>query len=122
MKIVRTDRELETPLVDKTLTDWGHELVLVADGVSEDDLCELMADCELLLMCYTPITGKVIAAATRLRGIVKYGVRLIAAHSRLVDEFKDLDGFERVFSDYVELDAATDAANWPPRPVLCEED
>lgn len=65
MKIIRTDSELETPLVDKTLKAWGHELVLLPDHVSEDDFCKAMADCELLLMCYTPVTKRVIESAPK---------------------------------------------------------
>ena len=87
MKILRTDMELETPLVDRTLREWGHELSLVSDGIDEDALCREVADCELLLMCYTPITAKVINAAPKLKGIVKYGVGIDAidipaAHER----------------------------------------
>ena len=29
MKIIRCDRELETPHIDRTLRDWGHELILM---------------------------------------------------------------------------------------------
>jgi D-3-phosphoglycerate dehydrogenase len=35
-------------------------------------------EADLLLMCYTPVTARVIAAAPRLKGIVKYGVGLDA--------------------------------------------
>src|SRR5262249_50639644 len=35
-------------------------------------------DADLLLMCYTPITERVIDAASRLKGIVKYGVGIDA--------------------------------------------
>ena len=78
MRIVRTDMELEIPVVDKKLIEWGHKLVLLPDGISEDEICEKVADCELLLMCYTPVTAKIIAAAPKLRGIVKYGVGIDA--------------------------------------------
>lgn len=78
MKIIRTDSELETPLIDDTLRANGHELVLLPDGVSEDALCREIADCEILLMCYTPVTGRVIAAAQKLKAIVKYGVGIDA--------------------------------------------
>lgn len=87
MKIIRCDRELETPRIDRTLRDWGHELALLPESIDEDGLCAAVADCDLLLMCYTPITARVIAAAPRLRGIVKYGVGIDAidipaAHER----------------------------------------
>ena len=78
MKIIRTDSELETPIIDKTLKDWGHELVLLPDHVSEDKLCEEIMDCDLLLMCYTPVTKRVIDAASKLKAIVKYGVGIDA--------------------------------------------
>lgn len=87
MKIVRCDRELELPLVDTTLRSWGHDLLLLPDGVSEEELCSALSDCDLLLMCYTPITATAIAAAPHLKGIVKYGVGIDAidipaAHAR----------------------------------------
>ncbi len=78
MKIVRTDLELQTPLVDKTLRDAGHNLVLLPDGISEEELIAELADADLLLMCYTPVSRKVIEAAPKLRGIVKYGVGIDA--------------------------------------------
>ena len=78
MKIIRTDRELETPHVDVTLRAAGHTLVLLPDGIAEDDLIAQVRAADLLLMCYTPITARVIAAADRLKGIVKYGVGIDA--------------------------------------------
>lgn len=78
MKIVRTDRELQMPLLDARLRDMGHELVLLPDGISEDDLICETADADLILMCYTPISRGVIEAARNLRGIVKYGVGIDA--------------------------------------------
>lgn len=78
MKIVRTDLELETPLIDKTLQENGHKLILLPDGVSEGELCEQIADCDILLMCYTPITKKVIQSAKKLKAIIKYGVGIDA--------------------------------------------
>lgn len=78
MKIVRTDSELQTPIVDAALRDAGHELVLLPDGVEEKRLISEVKDCDLVLMCYTPITRRVIEAAPKLRGIVKYGVGIDA--------------------------------------------
>lgn len=78
MKIVRTDAELQTPLIDATLRDAGHDLVLLPDGISESELSQAVHDAELLLMCYTPITAAVINAAPKLKGIVKYGVGIDA--------------------------------------------
>ena len=67
MKIVRTDCELEVPIVDAALRDAGYEVVLLADGITEDRLCAEVADADLILMCYTPITRRVIAAAALLQ-------------------------------------------------------
>jgi D-3-phosphoglycerate dehydrogenase len=73
-KAVRTDRELECPRIDAGLRDAGLDLVVLPDGAGENALIDAVADAELLLMCYTPITARVIAAAPKLKGIVKYGV------------------------------------------------
>lgn len=78
MKAVRTDRELESPGIDAGLRARGVDLVTLPDGISEADLAHTVADADLLLMCYTPITAPVIAAASRLKGIVKYGVGIDA--------------------------------------------
>ncbi|MFX0542096.1 2-hydroxyacid dehydrogenase [Roseovarius sp. S4756] len=78
MKIVRTDAELQTPITDAELRASGHELVTLPDGVDEDSLIAALQDADLLLMCYTPITAPMIEAASRLRGIVKYGVGIDA--------------------------------------------
>ncbi|CAD5249186.1 D-3-phosphoglycerate dehydrogenase [Bosea sp. 62] len=78
MKAVRTDRELECPEIDAGLRARGVELVTLPDGISEEALAREVADADLLLMCYTPITARVIAAAKRLKGIVKYGVGIDA--------------------------------------------
>ncbi|TCO74066.1 2-hydroxyacid dehydrogenase [Rhodovulum euryhalinum] len=78
MKIVRTDRELQMPLVDARLVEMGHDLVLLPDGIAEADLAAAVAGADILLMCYTPVTRAVIEAAPHLRGIVKYGVGIDA--------------------------------------------
>ncbi len=78
MKIVRTDSELKTPVVDTTLRDAGHELILLPDDISEDGLIEATHDADLILMCYKPITARVITEAKRLKGIVKFGVGIDA--------------------------------------------
>src|SRR5688572_16967537 len=77
-KAVRTDLELECPDIDAGLRAAGCELVLLPDGTSEDELIAAVRDCDLLLMCYTPVTAQVIAAAEKLKGIVKYGVGIDA--------------------------------------------
>ena len=78
MKVVRTDRELECPRVDAGLRERGLDLVTLPDGIPEESLMAEVADADLLLTCYTPITARVIQAAPRLRGIVKYGVGIDA--------------------------------------------
>ncbi len=78
MKVIRTDRELECSHIDAGLQKRGVDLVLLPDGIGEDDLAREVADADLLLMCYTPISAKVIEAGKRLRGIVKYGVGIDA--------------------------------------------
>jgi D-3-phosphoglycerate dehydrogenase len=77
-KIVRTDRELGMPHVDAALRAAGHELVVLPDGVAESALADAAREAELILMCYTPITKRVIDAGPRLKGIVKYGVGIDA--------------------------------------------
>jgi D-3-phosphoglycerate dehydrogenase len=77
-KAVRTDRELECPEIDAGLRALGCDLVLLPEGISEDELITAVGDCDLLLMCYTPVTARVIAAAEKLKGIVKYGVGIDA--------------------------------------------
>lgn len=86
-RIVRTDAELQLPVVDAALRANGHELVLLPDAAGEDALVAAVGGAELLLMCYAPITARVIGAAPRLKGIVKYGVGIDAidipaAHAR----------------------------------------
>lgn len=78
IKIVRTDAQLECPRIDQVLREHGFALVLLPEGVSEARLVHEVRDAHLLLMCYTPITSRVIASAGRLKGIVKYGVGIDA--------------------------------------------
>ena len=77
-KAVRTDAELECPRIDAGLRAAGVDLVVLPDGVSEDLLLEAVRDADLLLMCYQPIPARVIEAAPKLKGIVKYGVGIDA--------------------------------------------
>src|SRR6266853_1495277 len=78
MKAVRTDRELRCPGIDAGLLSRGVQLVTLPDGVTEDELTREVSDADLLLICYTPITNRVISEAKRLKGIVKYGVGIDA--------------------------------------------
>ena len=77
-KVVRTDREITMSRLDDTLRAWGGQLVLLPEGTPTQRLAQELADAELLLMCYTRIGAKLIAAAPRLRAIVKYGVGIDA--------------------------------------------
>jgi D-3-phosphoglycerate dehydrogenase len=78
IRVVRTDMELECPHLDKALRKSDVELVLLPDGISEDDLVRETRNASLILMCYTPITARVINEAKLLKGIVKYGVGIDA--------------------------------------------
>lgn len=78
VKAVRTDAQLECPQLDAGLRARGLELVLLPDGVTEQVLAETVREADLLLMCYTPVTARVVAAGARLKGIVKYGVGIDA--------------------------------------------
>jgi D-3-phosphoglycerate dehydrogenase len=77
-KAVRTDRELECPIVDTGLRAANVDLKVLPDGISEDELASAVRDADLLLMCYQPVSARTIAAAGRLKGIVKYGVGIDA--------------------------------------------
>ena len=77
-KVVRTDRELEMGRVDEALRAAGGQVVLLPDGTPEEVLAREVADADLLLMCYARIGAGVIASATRLKAIVKYGVGIDA--------------------------------------------
>ncbi len=78
MKVVRTDRELRCPRIDAGLLARGVRLVTLPGSVTEEELTREVNDADLLLMCYTPITSRVLSEAKRLKGIVKYGVGIDA--------------------------------------------
>ncbi len=78
IKVVRTDSEIECDDIDAWFTSRGAELVLLPADIDEADLCKAVSDATLILMCYTTISAKVIEAAEKLRGIVKYGVGIDA--------------------------------------------
>ncbi|MBM3355324.1 MAG: C-terminal binding protein [Betaproteobacteria bacterium] len=78
MKAVRTDRELEMGGLDAALRARGVEVVLLPDGVPEEAIIRELRDADLLLMCYTPVSARIIASAPKLKGIVKYGVGIDA--------------------------------------------
>jgi len=78
IKIVRTDQELECPHVDQVLREKGVNLVLLPDNIDEDRLIQETRDADLILMCYTPVTARIINNAVKLKGIIKYGVGIDA--------------------------------------------
>ncbi|MCP4186722.1 MAG: C-terminal binding protein [Gammaproteobacteria bacterium] len=78
MKIVRTDQELECPHVDRVLRDKGYNLVLLPENVGDEYLLAETQDADLILMCYTPITARIINNCMNLKGIVRYGVGIDA--------------------------------------------
>ncbi|MFQ5764077.1 MAG: 2-hydroxyacid dehydrogenase [Rhodospirillales bacterium] len=72
-KILRTDPELR--ILDQYLDELGKIAeVVTAESDDEDTLARQAGDADVILTCYANITAKVIAAAARLKGIVKYGV------------------------------------------------
>lgn len=77
-KAVRTDAELECPRIDAGLRAEGVDLVVLPDRVSEDVLADAVRNADLLLMCYQPVPARVIEAARKLKGIVKFGVGIDA--------------------------------------------
>ena len=64
--------------MDQELGARGIDLVLLPDNVDEDRLLRETQDADLILMCYTPITARIIENAGKLKGIVKYGVGIDA--------------------------------------------
>jgi D-3-phosphoglycerate dehydrogenase len=77
VKIVRTDAELEMPRVDAALREAGARLVLLPGSVGEAELVREVADADLLLMCYTPITAAVIATAIDIAAARVHGIPVV---------------------------------------------
>ena len=79
LKIVRTDREPNMPVViDTKLREAGHDLVLPPQDASEDGPLGAARAAGLVLKCHRPITARAIGAARRFKGIVKFGVGIAA--------------------------------------------
>jgi D-3-phosphoglycerate dehydrogenase len=78
VRVVRTDAELACPAIDAGLGERGCAVTLLPSAVDEATLADAVADADLLLTCYARVSEAVIAAAPRLRGIVKYGVGIDA--------------------------------------------
>ena len=74
-RIVKTDAELPVPLVVRELERrYGAVFTHLPESATEAELCAAAAEADVILTCYGHITPAVMAAAPRLRGIVKYGV------------------------------------------------
>ena len=72
-KILRTDAELF--IIEQYLDELSEIAdVVTTESYAEDELVRAAKDADIILTCYTNITAKVINAAPRLKGIVKYGV------------------------------------------------
>ena len=78
IKIVRTDCEIECPQLDEGLQQLCDELVLLGEDVQADELATAVSDADLLLVCYAGVSDRVLHAAGKLKGIVKYGVGIDA--------------------------------------------
>jgi D-3-phosphoglycerate dehydrogenase len=74
--VIRTDRQDECAYLDEGLRSAGGRLVKFPDRTSEDVLVDAIGQADLLVICYAPVTARVIAAARNLKGIVKYGVSI----------------------------------------------
>lgn len=72
-RILRTDAELF--ILEREMEALGRIAeVTTTDSTDAEQLARAAADADIILTCYTPIPARVIAAAPRLKGIVKYGV------------------------------------------------
>lgn len=72
-KIVRTDAKIG--MLEGHLGDLSRlAQVVTVDDCDEENLARQVADADIILTCYEPITARVISAAKQLKGIVKYGV------------------------------------------------
>lgn len=78
LKILRADRELRCDAVDAHLLDRDADMVLTPSGMEDLDFLRQASDADLILTCYQPITATLINKATRLKGIIKYGVGIDA--------------------------------------------
>ena len=75
MKIIRTDCELECPLIDRTLRQAGHELVLLPDGIGEARFAEEARDADLILVVED---GRIVARGRIMEGTFAAFERVLA--------------------------------------------
>lgn len=78
VKVIRTDSELACPMLDAALPELVDNYQLLAGGVDQQQLLDTAIDADLILMCYTPIQRPLIESASKLKGIIKYGVGIDA--------------------------------------------
>lgn len=72
-KILRTDADLH--IIEGALKDLRKIAdVVTCDSTDEETLAREAEDADLILVCYTRITARIIQSARKLKGIVKYGV------------------------------------------------
>ena len=77
-RVVRTDAGIDCADIDAALRAAGAELILLPGAATEAELAEAVTEADLLLSCYAAVSRAVLEAATRLRGVVKYGVGIDA--------------------------------------------
>src|SRR4051794_17323043 len=63
----------DTTVEAAVLAEVGAQLVHARTG-EEDELVELVRDCDAILTCFKRVTPAVVRAGTRLRVIGRYGV------------------------------------------------
>ena len=57
-------------MIDAKIKEAGHQLVLLPDGITEDQLIEETKDTDLILMCYTPVTRLSLIHICRCRRLI----------------------------------------------------
>ena len=73
MKIVLTDAKMKImQSVWADLNALGN--IVVTENDDEDTLIQAVADADLVVICYAPITRKIIDAGKKLKAILKWGV------------------------------------------------
>jgi len=70
--IVKNDIGLSTPNYVKRIAPRAN--VITTGDDEEDTTLQLIPDASILLTCYAKVTDRILAAAPKLRAVVKYGV------------------------------------------------